>query len=145
MEAKPQLHHATGHYHERWSVVLVTVPAVIRARYLRPIRTWILSRSPAWLVTSRLQRRAHGWYQVPGPAAADHVRLRFDIWPIFVGDHVRIQRGRLTAIGYSADTFSEIIFVQADGELEPDPDSPEMSRAWAAFWVGRQEARRNEL
>lgn len=98
----------------------------------------LLSRSPPWVVTMRLQRRTHDWYRVPSLAAAEHVTLRFDIWPIEVGDHVRIEGGRMTAVGYSTTTFSEIIFVQPSGELEPDPHSREMSRAWAAFWAGHQ-------
>lgn len=119
---------------ERWSFVLVTVPAVIRARNLRPMRTWILTQSPAWLVAVRLQRRTHHWYRVPSRAAAEHAELKFDFWPIGVGDHLRIMRGRLTAIGCAGKNFSEIIFVQPNGEPEPDPQSPEMSKAWAAYW-----------
>lgn len=119
---------------ERWSVVATTVPAVLRSRYLRPARLWLLCCTPAWIVARRLQRRTHGWYRVPSRGAAEHVRLRFDIWPIEVDDHVRLEHGRLTALGYATPTFTEIIFVRPDGELEPDPDSPEMARAWAAYW-----------
>lgn len=125
---------------ERWCVVAITVPAVVRARYLRPVRQGLLTRSPAWVVAMRLQRRPHHWYLIPSRAAAEHVRLRFDFWPIEVGDHVRIVRGRLTAIGCVGQTFSEIIFVEPTGEPEPDPHSAETTRAWAAFWLGRQES-----
>lgn len=69
-----------------------------------------------------------------GRAAAEHVRLRFDIWPIGVGDHVRLERGRLTAMGYATPTFTEIIFVLPNGEPEQDPKSPEMAKAWTAYW-----------
>lgn len=96
-----------------------------------------MTQSPAWLVTLRLQRRTHDWYRVPSLAAAERVRLRFDFWPIEVGDHVRIVRGRLTAIGCAGQMFSEIIFVQPNGEPEPDPHSPEMSKAWAAYWESK--------
>lgn len=61
------------------------------------------------------------------------MRLRFDIWPIEVGDHVRIERGQLTAMAYSTANFSEIIFVLPNGEIEPDPRSLEMARAWANY------------
>lgn len=93
---------------------------------------------PEWIVASRLQRRTHGWYRIPGRAAAEHVRLRFDIWPIDVGDHVRLQDGRLTAVGYATPTFSEIIIVLPNGELEPDPHSPEMGRARATYAAARR-------
>jgi hypothetical protein len=75
----------------------------------------------------------HGWYRIPSRAAAEHVRLRFEIWPIEVGDHVRLQAGRLTAVGYATPNFTEIVFVQPDGELETEPRSREMARAWARY------------
>lgn len=118
---------------ERWSVVATTVPAVIRSRHFRPVSLWLLSRTPAWVVAKRLQKRTHGWYRVPSQEAAGRIRLRFDIWPIEVGDYVRLERGRLTAVGYSTTTFSEIILVLPNGEIEPDANSPEMDRAWAAY------------
>jgi hypothetical protein len=118
---------------ERWSVVRAVVLAVIRSRYLQPARFWLLACAPAWLVTRRLERRTRGWYRVPSRAAAEHVRLRFDMWPIDVGDHVRVEGGRLTAVGYATPNFTEIIFVLPDGELEPDPRSSEMSRALGAY------------
>lgn len=95
---------------------------------------WLLARTPPWIVTWRLQRRVHGWYRIPTRVAADHVRLRFDIWPIEVGDHIRIERGRLTAVGYTTSTFSEIILVLPNGEIEPDPSSAHTAKAWAAYW-----------
>lgn len=122
---------------EWWSVVAITVPAVVRSRYLGPMRRWLLARTPAWIVARRLQQRTHGWYRVPSREAADHVRLRFDIWPIEVGDHVRLERGRLTAVGYSSATFSEIIYILPNGEIEPEPKSVEMTRAWARFAATR--------
>ena len=122
---------------ERWPAVQETAPAVFRARYIEPARRRLLARSPAWLVTLGLQRRTHQWYRVPSRAGAEHIRLRFDFWPIEVGDHVRIERGRLTAICCALPTVSEIIFVQPNGEPEPDPHSPEMSKAWAAFWESK--------
>jgi hypothetical protein len=123
---------------ERWAVVRAVVPAVIKSRYLRPARLWLLAHTPSRLVALRLHRRVHGWYQVPTWSAAEHVRLRFDIWPIELGDHLRLEGGRLTAIAYSTAIFSEIIFVEPNGELEPDPISPEMDRAWAAHNAARQ-------
>ena len=121
----------------RWSVVATAIPSVVRSRYLRPARSWLLTRTPAWIAVLRLQPRVHGWYRVPSHAAAEHVRLRFDIWPIEMGDHVRLERGRLIAVGYATPTFSEIVFVQPNGELEPDPHSDEMARAWAAYTAAR--------
>ncbi len=118
---------------ERWSVVRAVLPAVIKSRYVRPARLWLLARTPSRLVVLRLHRRVHGWYRVPTRAAAEHARLRFDIWPIEVGDHVRLEDGRLTAIAYSTANFSEIIFVLPNGEIEPDPRSPRMARAWTRF------------
>jgi hypothetical protein len=97
----------------------------------------LLTRTPAWIVALRLQRRVHGWYRVPNHAAAELVQLRFDIWPVDIGDHVRLEHGRLTAVGYATPTFTEIIFVQPNGELEPDPHSDEMARAWAAYTAAR--------
>ena len=118
---------------ERWSVILTAIPAVVRSRYAGPSRRWLLARTPFWIITGRLQRRVHGWYRIPTRAAAQHVRLRFDIWPIEVGDHVRIEGGRLTAVGYTTSEFSEIIFVMPNGEIEPDPRSLEMARAWTKY------------
>ena len=112
--------------------------SVVRTRYLRPARLWFLAQVPAWLVVRRLQQRAHGWYRIPSAAAAEHVRLCFEIWPIDIGDHVRIERGRLTAVGYATATFTEIIFVQPDGELEPDPRGPAMGRLWASSSAARR-------
>lgn len=123
---------------ERWSVVANTVPAVVRNRYLRPVARWLLARTPVWIVARRLQQRTHGWYRVPNKGAAEHVRLRFDIWPIDIEDHVRLQHSRLTAVGYSTATFSEVIFVLPNGEIEPDPHSPEMAKAWARYAATRQ-------
>lgn len=123
---------------ERWSVVATTVPAVLRSRYFRPIRLWLLARTPAWIVARRLQQRIHGWYRVPNRGVAEHVRLRFDIWPIEVGDHVRLQHGRLTAVGYATPNFTEVIFFLPNGEPESYPDSPEMDRAWAAYGATRR-------
>jgi hypothetical protein len=120
---------------ERWSVASTVVPAVFRSRYLRPARQWMLARTPTWIVTQRLDRRMHGWYRIPCPASAEHVRLRFDMWPIEVGDHVRVQDGRLAAVGYATPTYSEIILLNPDGELEDQPKIPEMARAWAAYWA----------
>lgn len=104
----------------------------------RADRRWFLSRTPSWTVARRLHERVHGWYRIPTLAAAEHVRLRFDIWPIEMGDHVRLECGRLTAVAYSTAAFSEIIFVLPDGELEPDPRSSEMARAWARFAASRR-------
>lgn len=59
--------------------------------------------------------------------------MRFSIWPLDIGDHVRIERGRVMAIGYAGKNFTEIIFVLPDGELEADPCSPEMATAWAVY------------
>lgn len=122
---------------ERWSVVTATLKAMVRSRLLRPVRLRLLAHVPVWVVAKRLQRRSHGWYRVPSAAAAEHVRLRFYIWPIEVGDHVRIQNGRLAAVGYATPTFSEIIFVLPNGELEPDPRSPETAKARVAYAAAR--------
>lgn len=117
---------------ERWAVAVTTLPAALRSRYLRPARLLLLAHTPAWIVADRLQQLTHCWYRIPSQKAADHIRLRFDIWPIDIDDHVRLQQGRLTAVGYRTPMFSEIIFVLPNGELEPDPKNPEMARAWAA-------------
>ena len=117
----------------RWAVVATAMPAVVRARYVRPVVRLLSARSPSWVVIGRLSPASPYWYRIPSEAAAEHVRLRFDIWPVNVGDHVRIQGSRLTAIGYAGETFCEIIFIQANGEVEPDPHSPHTQRAWAAY------------
>jgi hypothetical protein len=39
----------------------------------------------------------------------------------------------VTAIGYAGQNWSEIIYVLPGGEIEPDPDIPEMAVAWAAY------------
>src|SRR5690606_19427308 len=93
---------------ERAAVVRAVIPAVFRNRYVRPVGLRLLAKSPSWIVARRLQRRHRDWYRVPTRAAAEHLRLRFDIWPVEVGDHVRIARGRLTAIAHTNATFSEI-------------------------------------
>ena len=118
---------------ERWLVVRAVIPEVFNSRYLRPARRWLLAGTPSWIVARRLHKRMHGWYRIPSRAAAEHVRLRFDIWPIEVDDHVRIERGRLVAIACSTATFSEIIFVLPNGEIEPEPRSPDLARAWIRF------------
>jgi hypothetical protein len=97
----------------------------------------MLSSLPAWTVVIRLHRRTSGWYRIPSARAAEHVRLRLDMWPLNPGDHVRIERGRLTAVAYSTSDWSEIIYIGPDGEVEPDPRSPEMSGAWRAYWRSR--------
>ncbi len=122
---------------ERWAVVPTVVQAALKSRYMGPTRRWLLARTPAWIVGWRLNRRVHQWYRVPSRSAAEHVRLRFDIWPIEIGDHVRIERGRLIAMAYSTATFSEIIFVLPNGEVEPDVHSSEMAMAWAKFAATR--------
>lgn len=124
---------------ERWSVVRAVVPAVIRSRYVGPARRWLLARTPRWIVAWRLHKHVQGWYRIPTKAVAEHVRLRFDIWPVEVGDHVRLERGRLTAVGYTTATFCEMILVLPNGEIEPDPRSPEMARAWARFAATRHQ------
>ncbi len=122
---------------ERWSVVRAVVLAVFKSRYIEPARRWLLAQTPAWIVAWRLNRRVHRWYRVPSRSAAEHVKLRFDIWPVEVGDHIRLQGGRLTAMAYSTATFSEIIFVLPNGEVEPDPTSAEIARAWTRFAATR--------
>jgi hypothetical protein len=123
---------------ERFSVVATTTQAFVRIRIVRPTLVWLLGHMPTWMVVSRLQNRSHGWYRVPSTSAAELVRLRFCIWPIEVGDHVRLQNGRLAAVGYATPNFTEIIFVLPNGELEPDPRSSEMTRAWAAYNAARR-------
>jgi hypothetical protein len=54
-----------------------------------------------------------------------------------VGDHVQVRAGRLTAIGYTSGSFSEIIYVLPSGEPEEDPKSVEMTKAWAAYDASR--------
>jgi len=114
---------------ERWSVVAAAVPAVIRTRYSRPARTWLLTKTPTWMVTRCLERHTHYWYRVPTLAAAELVRVRFDFWPVKVGDHVRIQAGRMTAIAYTGRTSSEIIYILPNGEPEPDPVGPRLTKS----------------
>lgn len=119
---------------ERWSVVAATVPAVLRNRYVRPAMRWFLARVPAWVVAGRLQQCGHHWYRIPNRKAAEHVRLRFDVYPIDIGDYVRIEHGRATAVGYAGTDWSEIIYILPGGAFEPDPKSPAMAKAWAAYW-----------
>lgn len=118
---------------ERWSVAIVVVSAVARSRYLRPLGLRFLALMPAWMVAMRLNRQVHGWYRIPSRTAAVHVQLRFHMWPLDAGDHVRIQNGRLTAVAYNGKEWSEIVFVMTDGQIEPDPKSPWMTKAWAAY------------
>lgn len=63
--------------------------------------------------------------------------LRFDFYPLDAGDLVRIECGRLTAVGYAEREWSEVIYVARDGQVEPDPHSPEMTSAWATFWKSK--------
>jgi len=63
--------------------------------------------------------------------------VRFDFYPLDAGDHVLIERGRLTAVGYAGREWSENIYLMPEGQIEPDPHSPEMTRAWAAFWKSK--------
>jgi hypothetical protein len=72
------------------------------------------------------------------PGAAEHVRVRFDIWPVDVGDHVRLENGRLTGVGYATPHFTEVIFVLANGELEPDTRSSAAESAWVRYHMGRK-------
>lgn len=118
---------------ERWSVVAAAATATVRSRYIRPVTLWLQARTPAWIVGGLLERRVHSWYRIPNRRAAELVRQRFHIWPIDIGDHVRLERGQLTAVGYATPGFTEVIYVLPDGELEADPDSPEMRKAWAAY------------
>lgn len=110
------------------------MPAVVRGRYLRPARLWAIAQAPVWILARRLDRRTHGWYRVPDRAAAEHVELRFKVWPIAVGDHLRVELGRPTAVAYAYKEWTEIIYLLQDGEPEPDPKVPEMAKAWAAYW-----------
>jgi len=80
---------------ERWSVAVVVVCAVAKSRYLRPLRLWFLARSPAWAIALRLERATHRWFRIPDRAAAEHVMLRFDFYPLDAGDLVRIECGAL--------------------------------------------------
>jgi hypothetical protein len=109
---------------ERWSVVMATLKAMVRSRLLRPVRLRLLAHVPVWVVAKRLQRRSHGWYRVPNAAAAEHVRLRFDIWPIEVGDHVQLRNGRLVAIGYTTPHLTEIISYCPMGSSSQIPEVP---------------------
>jgi hypothetical protein len=118
---------------QRWSVITITVAGILRRRS-QGVRFWLLSSVPTWNLAARLERQTHRWYRIPSRQAAEHVRLRLDMWPLNPGDYVRIERGRLTAVAYSTSDWSEIIFVGLDGEVEPDPRSPEMARAWRAYW-----------
>ena len=122
---------------ERWSVAVVVVSAVAKSRYLRPLRLWFLARTPAWAIALRLERASHRWFRIPDRAAAERVMVRFDFYPLDAGDHVLIERGRLTAVGYAGREWSENIYLMPEGQIEPDPHSPEMTRAWAAFWKSK--------
>ena len=118
---------------ERWGVVAAVVPAALRALYVRPAIAWGLSNSPWWMVRARLEGAGNGWYRIPSRAAADHVRLRFDIYPIDAADHVRVDRGRLVAVGYVTKHWCEILMILPNGEIEPDPKIPGMAQAWSAY------------
>lgn len=123
---------------ERWNVIATAVPALVRSRVLRPVRLWLLARTPTRIVLLRLQRSVHGWHRTPNRSASEQVRLRFDIWPLETGDFVQVKDGRLTAIGRMTATFCEIIYISPNGELEADPKSPEMTKAWAAYQADRR-------
>lgn len=123
---------------ERWNVIAAAVPALVRSRFLSPVRLSLLARTPTRIVLRRLQRSVHGWHRIPNNSAAEQVRLRFDIWPLETGDFVQVQDGRLTAIGCMTATFCEIIYISANGEIEADPKSPEMTKAWAAYQADRR-------
>ncbi len=117
---------------ERWAVVLTTLPAGLRAYYLRPARSWLLSKLPKWVCVIRLQRAGHDWYGITSQAAAEHVRLRFDIYPVDIDDLVRIHRDKVTAVAYAGSSWFEVVFLQPNGEIEPDPNVPATARARAA-------------
>lgn len=123
---------------DRWNVIAAAVPALVRSRFLGPVRLWLLARTPTRIVLRRLQRNGHGWHRIPNSSAAERVRLRFDIWPLETGDFVQVKDGRLTAIGRMTATFCEIIYISPNGELEADPKSPEMIKAWAAYQADRR-------
>jgi hypothetical protein len=123
---------------ERWAIVAVAMPAAVRAFYLRPARGWLLARLPKWVVLLRLERSAHHWYRISSRGAADHVRLRFDIYPLDVDDLVCVRGGKLSAIAYAGANFFEMLFLLPNGEIEPDPNSPLMKAAWSAYWAAHK-------
>lgn len=118
---------------ERWAIVFTTAAAGLRAYCLRPARDWLLGTLPRWVAVVRLEWAGHGWYRIPSQSAAEHARLRFDVFPIQAGDLIRLKDGRPTAVAYAGPASCEIIFLEANGEIEPDPIAPLLGKAWSAY------------
>jgi len=119
---------------ERWRVAGTVIRAGIRSHYFDPVLRWALAKWPAWLLKSRLEKEGHGWYRIPTPAAAKHCRLRFDVYPIDVGDLLRFHGGRVSQVAYSGPGHTEILEFLSSGDLAPAPEITGMRRAWAAFF-----------
>lgn len=122
---------------ERWDVVAAVIPAVVRARYARPTRNWFLSRLPAWVALVRLERHTNGWYRIPDRPVAEHCMFRFDHPGLDIGTFLKIARGVLVATGHVEADHCEILFFLPNGEVEDEPDVPEMGRAWQSYWQAR--------
>jgi hypothetical protein len=106
---------------ERWAVVFTTTAAGLRAYCLRPARHWLLATLPRWVAAVRLEWAGHGWYRIPSQSAAEHARLRFDVFPIQAGDLIRLKGGRPTAVAYAGPASCEIIFLAPMGRSSQTP------------------------
>ena len=113
---------------------LAIIPAGVRSYYLDPVRRWILAKSPAWLAKACLEKAGNGWHRIPNRQSVTHCRLRFDIYPIDVGDLLRFSGERVSHIAYSGPRYTEILEFLPNGDLAPAPEVPEMRQAWAAFF-----------
>ena len=119
---------------EHLRIVAIAVPAIFRARCIVPARDRLLSILPRWTARLRLEPVGHGWHRIPDWSCAHHVRLRFDVFPISEGDLIQLKRGRPTAVAYPGEFSSEMIFLLTNGEIEPDPRTPFVAKAWASYW-----------
>lgn len=124
---------------ERWRVAGTVIRAGIRSYYVDPALHWALAKWPVWLVKARLEKKGYGWYRVSTLATAKHCRLRFDVYPIDVGDLVRFQGGRVSHVAYSGPRHTEILEFLPNGELTPVYELPAMRQAWAAFFSTRED------
>lgn len=123
---------------ERWLVATAVIQAGIRSYYVGPVCGWIMAKSPAWSVKARLKKAGNGWYLLPTQASVTHCRLRFDVYPIDVGDLLRFDGGRVSHVAYSGARHTEILEFLPNGDLAPAPEVKEVRRAWAAFFAANR-------
>jgi hypothetical protein len=63
--------------------------------------------------------------------------FRFDHPGLDIGTFLKIARGVLVATGHVEADHCEILFFLPNGEVEDEPDVPEMGRAWQSYWQAR--------